>query len=53
MADIVLSLKSCQDLLARLKNQIRTAQVCAAVAVNQELILPPRQGDSKLPGDGA
>lgn len=39
MADIISDSKSYQDLLARLKNQIRTAQVRAAVAVNQELIL--------------
>lgn len=32
-------LKSYQDLLARLKSQIQTAQVQAAVAVNQELVL--------------
>ncbi len=39
MADVIPSPKSYQDLLARLKNQIRTAQVRAAVAVNQELVL--------------
>ena len=39
MADIISSSKSYQDLLARLKSQIRTAQVRAAVAVNQELVL--------------
>jgi predicted nuclease of restriction endonuclease-like (RecB) superfamily len=39
MADLISNSKSYQDLLARLKNQIRTAQVRAAVAVNQELIL--------------
>lgn len=38
MADIIPSSKSYQDLLTRLKNQIRTAQVRAAVAVNQELV---------------
>jgi predicted nuclease of restriction endonuclease-like (RecB) superfamily len=39
MADIISNSKSYQDLLARLKSQIRTAQVRAAVAVNQELVL--------------
>jgi predicted nuclease of restriction endonuclease-like (RecB) superfamily len=39
MADLISNSKSYQDLLAHLKNQIRTAQVRAAVAVNQELIL--------------
>ncbi len=39
MADLVSDSKSYQDLLARLKSQIRTAQVRAAVAVNQELVL--------------
>ncbi len=39
MADIVSNSKSYQDLLARLKTQIRTAQVRAAVAVNQELLV--------------
>jgi predicted nuclease of restriction endonuclease-like (RecB) superfamily len=39
MADIIPNPMSYQDLLARLKNQIRTAQVRAAVAVNQELVL--------------
>ena len=39
MADLISTSKSYQDLLARLKNQIRTAQVRAAVAVNHELIL--------------
>jgi predicted nuclease of restriction endonuclease-like (RecB) superfamily len=39
MADLISTSKSYQDLLARLKNQIRTAQVRAAVAVNQELVL--------------
>jgi predicted nuclease of restriction endonuclease-like (RecB) superfamily len=39
MADLISTSTSYQDLLARLKNQIRTAQVRAAVAVNQELVL--------------
>jgi predicted nuclease of restriction endonuclease-like (RecB) superfamily len=39
MADFISNSKSYQDLLARLKTQIRTAQVRAAVAVNQELVL--------------
>ena len=39
MADLVSTSKNYQDLLARLRNQIRTAQVRAAVAVNQELVL--------------
>jgi predicted nuclease of restriction endonuclease-like (RecB) superfamily len=39
MADIISNSKSYQDLLARLKSQIRTAQVRAAVAVNRELVL--------------
>ncbi len=39
MADLISSSKSYQDLLVRLKNQIRTAQVRAGVAVNQELVL--------------
>jgi predicted nuclease of restriction endonuclease-like (RecB) superfamily len=39
MSDLISSSKSYRDLLARLKNQIRTAQVRAAVAVNQELVL--------------
>ena len=39
MAELTPSSKSYQDLLARLKNQIRTAQLRAAVAVNQELVL--------------
>jgi hypothetical protein len=39
MPDLVSNSKSYQDLLARLKSQIRTAQVRAAVAVNQELVL--------------
>ncbi len=39
MADLISSSKSYQDLLARLKSQIRTAKVRAAVAVNQQLVL--------------
>jgi len=39
MSDLILNSESYQDLLARLKNQIRMAQVRAAVAVNQELVL--------------
>jgi predicted nuclease of restriction endonuclease-like (RecB) superfamily len=39
MADLISTSKSYQDLLARLKNQIQTAQVRAAMAVNQELVL--------------
>lgn len=39
MAELVPNSQSYQDLLARLKNQIRTAQVRAVVAVNQELVL--------------
>ena len=39
MAELTPSSKSYQDLLARLKNQIRTAQFRAAVAVNQQLVL--------------
>ena len=39
MADLISNSKSYQDLLAQLKGQIRTAQVRAAVAVNQELVL--------------
>jgi predicted nuclease of restriction endonuclease-like (RecB) superfamily len=38
MADLVSNSKSYQDLLARLKSQIRSAQVRAAVAVNRELV---------------
>ena len=38
MAELTPSSKSYQDLLARLKNQIRTAQFRAAVAVNQQLV---------------
>lgn len=37
--DLVPNSKSYQELLARLKGQIRTAQVRAAAAVNQELVL--------------
>ena len=39
MADLVSNSKSYRDLLTRLKSQIRTAQVRAAVAVNQELVV--------------
>jgi predicted nuclease of restriction endonuclease-like (RecB) superfamily len=39
MADVISSSKDYEDLLARLKSQIRTAQVRAAVAVNRELVL--------------
>lgn len=39
MAELIPSSKSYQDLLARLKAQIRTAQVRAALAVNRELVL--------------
>jgi predicted nuclease of restriction endonuclease-like (RecB) superfamily len=39
MPEFTASSKSYQDLLARLKNQIRTAQIRAALAVNKELIL--------------
>jgi len=39
MADLISTSNSYRDLLARLKSQIRTAQVRAAVAVNQELVL--------------
>jgi predicted nuclease of restriction endonuclease-like (RecB) superfamily len=39
MADIISNSRSYQELLARLKTQIRTAQVRAAVAVNHELVL--------------
>jgi predicted nuclease of restriction endonuclease-like (RecB) superfamily len=39
VADLVSNSKTYRDLLARLKSQIRTAQVRAAVAVNQELVL--------------
>jgi len=39
MANIISNSKTYQDLLARLKVQIRTAQVRAAISVNQELVL--------------
>ena len=39
MADLISSSKGYQDLLSLLKSRIRTAQVRAAVAVNQELVL--------------
>src|ERR1039457_2962117 len=39
MADLILNAKGYQDLLSLLKSQIRTAQVRAALAVNQELVL--------------
>jgi predicted nuclease of restriction endonuclease-like (RecB) superfamily len=39
MADLISSSKSYQDLLARLKSQIRMAQVRAALAVSRELVL--------------
>ena len=39
MADLVSTSKSYQELLTRLKNQIGTAQVQAALAVNRELVL--------------
>ena len=39
MADLIPNLKSYQDLLARLKRQIQTAQVRAAVSVNRELVM--------------
>jgi len=39
MADLISTSKGYQELLALLKNQIRTAQVRAAVAVNNELVL--------------
>jgi predicted nuclease of restriction endonuclease-like (RecB) superfamily len=39
MADLISTSKGYQELLALLKNQIRTAQVRAAVSVNQELVL--------------
>ena len=39
MADLVPSSKSYYDLLARLKSQIETAQVRAALSVNRELVL--------------
>jgi len=39
MANLISTSKSYKDLLARLKSQIRTAQVRAAVKVNQELVV--------------
>ena len=39
MSELISNPKSYQELLARLKSQIRTAQVRAAVALNQELVL--------------
>ena len=39
MADLISNSKSYQELLTQLKSRIRTAQVRAAVAVNQELVL--------------
>lgn len=39
MAELIPTSKSYQDLLARLKSQIQTAQVRAAVSVNSELVL--------------
>ena len=39
MTDLIFRSKGYQDLLARLKSRIRTAQLRAAVAVNQELVL--------------
>lgn len=39
MADLIFNSKSYQELLGRLKNQIRTAQVRAAISVNRELVL--------------
>jgi predicted nuclease of restriction endonuclease-like (RecB) superfamily len=39
MADLIPNSKGYQDLLSLLKSQIRTAQVRAALAVNQELVL--------------
>lgn len=39
MADLISGSKSYRDLLASLKTQIRTAQVRAAVAVNNELVM--------------
>src|SRR5262249_9553471 len=39
MANLISSSKSYRHLLARLKSQIRTAQVRAALAVNEELVL--------------
>src|SRR5439155_23363649 len=39
MADLIINSRSYQDLLTRLKSQIRTAQVRAGTAVNRELVL--------------
>jgi hypothetical protein len=39
MADLIPNSKTYQDLLSRLKSQIRNAQVRAASAVNHELVL--------------
>ena len=39
MSDLIPNSKSYQDLLARLKSQIQTAQIRASVAVNRELVL--------------
>ncbi len=39
MADLIANSHSYRDLLARLKSQIRTAQVRAALAVNQQLVM--------------
>src|SRR5580700_10740531 len=39
MADLITNSRNYRDLLTRLKSQIRTAHVRAAVAVNQELVL--------------
>jgi predicted nuclease of restriction endonuclease-like (RecB) superfamily len=39
MTDLIYTSKSYQDLLVRLKSQIQTARVRAALAVNQELVL--------------
>ena len=39
MADLIPNPKGYQDLLSLLKSQIRTAQVRAALAVNQEFVL--------------
>jgi hypothetical protein len=39
MADLIYASKGYQDLLTRMNSQIRTAQVRAAVTVNQELVL--------------
>ena len=39
MSELLPDLKNYQTLLARLKEQIRTAQVRASLAVNRELVL--------------